>query len=792
MKRLFKISALVLLVLLLAAAVSLTWWVHSKQPQRSGTFSMHGLHDSVQVSYDERGVPHIEANNETDMYRALGYVQAQDRLFQMEMIRRLARGQLAEILGPELVPVDRLYRSMRIDEYSRIAAASFDHGSPMGQSVDAYLDGINAFQESHPAPLEFDLIGIPKRPFTTEDIYAVGGYMAYSFAMSQKGAPTMSFIRDRLGVDYLKDFNLPRQVSAQTASAAYLAQVDWTALSRIAQLTHQSSAFSGVAPFIGSNAWLVSGQRTASGKPLLAGDPHIGFSAPAVWYEAHLRSPGFEIYGHFQPVSPFALLGHNRHSGWSLTMFENCDLDLIAEKTNPADPNQVWFKDHWEALQVRDETILVKGAAPVHLSLQRSRHGPVINDALSASPGSAPIAVWWAFLETPGTVLQAFYDLPKANTLDKARAAAQKIHAPGLNLLWANADGDIGWWAAAMLPVRPDGADPSFILDGSKPEAEKLGYYPFSANPQEENPARGYIVSANQEPLRHDGIEIPGNYLPMYRTDRIDELLRAPGVRWDTRSTQAVQLDLKNRSPARIVKNLLGLLRQASAGTPDAALVDRLAGWNGDYTLDAIEPTLGFALSYSLAKTLLSDELGAERFAALLETYRIDSFLEHVSANPESAWWKHDQAGKVKSAWLATLSQLRSALGPNSASWTWGRAHTLTHVHPLGMQKPLDRIFNIGPFPAPGGRETINDLSTNFGPAPWAVVSGPSTRRIIDFADPAAAVGINPVGQSGVIGDAHYSDQAQRYMAGIYVAMHLDAADVARSAASTLTLLPAH
>ncbi len=800
LKRRFWRLAILFLAMLLLTAIGVAWWVHSKQPQRSGTVAIAGLRDTVNIRYDERGVPHISARNEPDMYRALGYVQAQDRLFQMEMIRRLARGQLAEILGPELVPVDGLFRTMRIDEYSRSAAAALDHASPTGQALDAYLGGINAFQDTHPRPLEFDLVGIPKRPFTVEDSFAVNGYLAYSFARSQKSTPVLTYIRDQLGPDYLKDFDPARSGPAgsgsntQTVSEKsrqYLTHIDWAALDQIALINQKASQFSGVPPFIGSNAWVISGAHTASGKPLLAGDPHIEFSIPAVWYEAHLTQPGFEIYGHFEPIIPFALLGHNRHSGWSLTMFENTDLDLIAEKTNPANPDQVWYHDHWDNLQISNDIILVKGADPVHLKLKRSHHGPIINDALASRAGSTAIAVWWAFLETPNTLTQAFYELSRADTLAKARAAAEKIHSPGLNLVWANASGDIGWWAAAMLPRRAAGADALYILDGSKPEADKLGYYPFSANPQEENPARGYIISANEQPVTRDGLTIPGNYLPPYRAQRIDQLLRAPGVLWDTHNTQAVQLDVRNLSPVRIIKNLLPLLRQASAATPEAPLLEQLARWNGDHTLDAVEPTLGFAFSYALAHTLMADKLGTERFEALLDTYLADPFLERVSANPQSVWWAGDQPGKVRKAWLATVTQLRSALGQNPAHWTWERAHTLTQVHPMGQDNLLERLLNVGPFPAPGGHETIDNLSSNFGPAPWAVSSGPSTRRIIDFANPDQALGINPAGQSGVLGDAHYADQASDYMAGIYAQMHLAEADVAKATRSTLTLIPA-
>ena len=204
----------------------------------------------------------------------------------------------------------------------------------------------------------------------------------------------------------------------------------------------------------------MSGSRTASGKPLLAGDPHIRFAAPAVWYEAQLSYPGFELYGHHQALNPVASLGHNSDFGWSITMFQNDDLDLIAEKLNPDNPNQVWYRGQWVELQSRAEQIEVKGGEPVSLTLRRSPHGPIINDALGATAGKTPIAMWWAFLETENPILDAFYQLNRADSLSKARAAAEKIQAPGLNVVWANTNGDIGWWAAAQLPLRPVGVNP--------------------------------------------------------------------------------------------------------------------------------------------------------------------------------------------------------------------------------------------------------------------------------------------------------------------------------------------
>ena len=451
MRRVLKILAIGLALLLLVAALLGGWYVRSKQPRRSGEIALTGLTSIVTVRYDERGVPHIGAGNEHDLYRALGYVHAQDRLFQMEMTRRLARGELSEILGPKLVEVDQLFRTLGIRDRADRMAERIDQGSQAAQAFLAYLDGINQYQRDRPAPMEFDLLGIPKRAFTMADAYSVTGYMAYTFAMAFSTEPAMTHVRDKLGPDYLKVFDLdwhPEGVlgpaagsarAARLAPSAQLTSSDWQGLAQLARVSREALADAGIAQFEGSNAWAVSGSLTTSGKPLLAGDPHIAFSAPAIWYEAHLSAPGFELYGHHLGLMAFALLGHNQQFGWTLTMFQNDDLDLIAEKVNPTNPNQVWHKGQWVDLQAREETIAVKGAAPVRLTLRRSPHGPIVSDAFGQTLGRTPVAMWWAFLETENPIFEAFHALNRADTLAKARAAASRIHAPGLNVVYANA-----------------------------------------------------------------------------------------------------------------------------------------------------------------------------------------------------------------------------------------------------------------------------------------------------------------------------------------------------------------
>ncbi|MFK8330853.1 penicillin acylase family protein [Pseudomonas sp. BJa5] len=788
-----KRSLTVLAMAIAAAAGGGYWYVQGKLPQREGEVALASLQAPVNVRYDERGVPHIQADNETDLYRALGYVHAQDRLFQMEIIRRLARGELAEILGSKLVPTDTLFRSLRIREQAERLVARQDKQAPAWIALQAYLDGVNAWQASHPKPMEFDVLGITPRPFTAQDTLSIAGYMAYSFAAAFRTEPVLTFVRDHLGDDYLKIFDLAWDPQGAVHNGPPLAAADWKSLEHLARVSQDALSAAGIPQYEGSNAWAVSGSRTRSGKPLLAGDPHISFAVPSVWYEAELSAPGFNLYGYHQALNPFASLGHNRDFGWSLTMFQNDDVDLIAEQVNPDNPDQVRINGQWQPLTVTQDSIAVKGEQPLTITLRRSPHGPIVNPVIGDNAGPTPIAMWWAFLETDNPLLEGFYQVNRADTLDKMRAAAAKIQAPGLNLVWANARGDIGWWAAAQLPVRAQGVNPSFILDGSTSQADKLGFYPFSANPQQENPPSGYIVSANFQPPA--SMPIPGYYNLADRGQQLNRQLADPLTKWDTQNSQALQLDTVTAYGPRTLAPLLGVLREVAEGDQEKELVEQLAGWNGDYPLDSVSATLFNQFLYDLAYAALHDELGDAWFKPLISTRVIDAALPRLAADAESPWWRlrgsSEQGGRreaVKRAWQASLAHLRETLGKDPADWQWGKAHTLTHNHPLGLQKPLNLLFNVGAFAAPGSHEVPNNLSAKIGPAPWPVTYGPSTRRLIDFADPGQALTSNPVGQSGVLFDRHYADQARDYIEGRYHKAQLGPV----AAKSTLRLVPGH
>jgi penicillin amidase len=792
MKTAFQIVAITTAFVLLVALTIGGVYIYQKQPQRSGTLSLDKLTALVSVQYDERGVPHIRAENEIDLYRALGYVHAQDRLFQMEMLRRVAKGELAAVLGPQLLESDKLFRTMGIARYAEKYAAKMNPNSPANAALLAYIDGINQYQKNRPAPLEFDLLGIRPRPFTAADAVAVSGYLAYSFGSAFKTEPVMTYIRDELGPQYLKTFT--QEWQAQGVALA-LDTHDWQGINRVASASRSAMAQTGLPLFEGSSAWVVHGSRTASGKPLLAGDPHLGFSVPAFWYEAHLSCPDFELYGQHQALNPFALLGHNNDFGWSLTLLKNDDIDLIAETTNPQDPNQVWYQHQWVELEERTETIRVKGAFSVKINLRQSVYGPIITDAFRDNYGKKPISMRWAFLNNDNPFFQTFYELNRANTRDKARSAAAKLQAPGLNIVWASASGDIAWWAAAKLPIRPAKVNPMFILDASQGEADLQGHYQFGFNPQEENPRRGYIVSANQQP--NAAVPVAGYYALPDRYQHLERQLRDTTVQWDMAGAQKMQLDPQNGYAARVLKPLLPVLHTAITDTTEHAYLDPLNKWDGSYTQDSIAATLFSQFSYELAKATFADELGEVQFDNLLGSAVIDHALPALALDADSPWWDNSDTEDTETredtlrlAWHNTITHLQKLYGSSLLDWSWGRVHTLTHKHPLASKAWFENLFNVGPFNVPGGRETPNNLSEPIGPAPWQVSYGPSTRRTIDFGNPAQSMGINPVGQSGVWFDRHYADQAQAFAQGRYHPQHLSTEDIRTHTESTLRLRP--
>ena len=463
------VSKILLALLIIIPTIMLggLMYLYSLQPQFSGRLTFSGLQDEVEVIFDSYAIPHIFGRNEEDVYFALGFVHARERLFQMEIMRRVAAGRLAEILGKELVKTDKFFRFLGILEQAEINASRFfkDISEPWQKAALAYLAGVNRFIETGDTPLEFRILGIPKEKFTPKDIYLAGALMAFGFASGFQMDPLVTMAYQKLGWKYLQDwvFNWPPDAQKIPVRRSNPVKGIETLGASIAEIVSGLP----VPVWMGSNGWVVAGKKTKSGRVMFANDTHMMYAQPSIWFEAHLDCPGFSFYGNYAAGIPFALIGHSRNAAWGLTMFENDDVDFYRERLNPDNPHQVWFVDHWEDLKIRREMVKVKGGKDVVFEVYTSRHGPILNevDERTAQTGSDPVAVWWIFNKLSTTTFQAFYGLSHARSIKDARRAASMIDVVGLNVMYGDRDGNIAWWAAARLIKRPEHVNSKLFLE---------------------------------------------------------------------------------------------------------------------------------------------------------------------------------------------------------------------------------------------------------------------------------------------------------------------------------------
>ena len=389
-----------------------------------------------------------------------------------------------------------------------------------------------------------------------------------------------------------------------------------------------------------------------------------------------------------------------------------------------------------------------------------------------------PVAVSWVFHDFENHMINGLYDLSHTSGVFQAPKALEKIHAPGLNFVMADAHGNIGWWAVAKLLRRPDHVDPNFIQDGSNPANDYLGTLPFGANPQFINPASGIIVSANQQPQDFGTGVVPGYYNIENRARRIEALLEQKPDNWSMEDMQAIQLDTESTFYKEIKESQAAILAGIPAVHKDAvskAAFEQLNAWDGSHRLETKGAAVFYALHYYLTRAIFKDELGGDRFKAFLRTRLPDRSMQKIMGEALSPWWDdtatpHKESRKkiLSIAWFQALEKLKAVAGSDPEKWTWGNIHTVEYVHALGRKRPLDKIFNIGPFKAEGSRDVLNYQGFKITPPPFKVTINPSTRRIFDFSDPAHSLGIIPTGQSGYFFDTHFCDQSRMYLAGRY------------------------
>ena len=781
-----------LVVLVLIAVVLVYVMLYSQAPVYSGELKVSGLQEQVNVHFDQYGIPHIYANNEQDLYTALGYIHAQDRMFQMELLRRVGGGRLAEILGPDLLEVDKFFRTLGVSEAADRSVEHFNKNSDKDwhKASVAYLEGVNDFLLNGPTPLEYTLIDIPKEPFTPKDMYLISGYMAFSFAEAFLTDPIITRIKDEYGPEYLESIAVGHK-EHEYRSPVWPISSKPTLSSHISQLINDLPV-----PLLkGSNAFVIGETKSKSGKVLLGNDTHIGFSQPGTWYEAHLECPGYSIYGYHIAGIPTAMVGHNRKKAWGITMFENDDIDLYRESLDPNDPTKYKYKDRWLPVKERTEVIRVKDSSDVVIKIRSGVHGPFIdgvNENISSDP-EHPIAVSWTFTQLPNQLLSAFYKMNHAESMQEFQIGVSRVHAPGLNIIYGDGNGNIAMWAAGALVKRPDHVNSLMILDGSRGDDDALGYWPFAANPRNIDPPIGYISSSNDQPDTAGCGLYPGYYSPDNRGITLNMALKNKDD-WDLDALKELQLTKTSSRDLEIAQ----LMMHEQGGEKDEKvreLIGIIKNWDGGHELESIGTTVYNEVLHYAILFAMQDELGSKDLEAFKRTHTFKRSIIILMGQENSPWWddihtdeKETKGQIMKKAFIAAYDSLSHELGDDPEQWHWGKVHTLAFKHPIGEKEPMDKIFNRGPYPVAGGNETV--WQNGFSLGDREVRFGSQMRILIDMADPEHSWSVSPSGQSGNVMSPHYDDQVDLYIGGVHRREMMDREEIEKSGGDKLILNP--
>ena len=761
MGALLRVSVVTLLVLLVLLGAGGWFYLRSSLPQVDGEIAVEGLHGSVRIARDADGVPLIEAKGDEDAAFGLGFAHAQDRLFQMELQRRYGAGRLAEIFGAQALPTDR---QMRVLGLYRSAAAAFQHLSPPVQKTfEAYSAGVNAFlaTRSGALPPEFLLLRFVPEPWTPADSLVWGKLMDLELAGNYRG----ELLRARLA----------RVVSADDFAFLYPgypkdAPTTLAALAPIYRQLPLRRLYAALPEQVGlhfaSNNWVVDGTHTTSGRPLLANDPHLRFGAPGFWYLARLKTPDREIAGGTVAGAPFVVIGHNDNIAWGFTTTGSDVEDLFIEKIDPADPGHYLTPEGSAPFVTRDETIAIKGAAPVTLTVRSTRHGPILSDTLpeDVTVKGYVLALQTTFLGDDDTSAEALWRMNRAADWNGFRSALRDFVAPQQNMVYADTGGAIGFIAPARIPIRKKG-DGWMPVPGWTGEYDWTGRVPFDALPQGVNPPSGHFVSANNK-------IVPESY-PYFlsrdwdmpnRAERIEERL-AEAPKQSQNASASIQADTLSIMARQLVP-LMTAIEPQSADAKNA--VARLRQWDFRMDRDKVEPLIFTAWLRNFTAAVLFARLGEAS-----EDYW--DFRQQVMETilRERPDWCGDPKTPPPvncAAWLEktldrTLAELRRNYGDDMASWGWGRAHIAEFPNPVFDRIWLLRDWLHVAIPTSGGNDTVNrGPSAIRDPAhPFVQRFGAGLRIVTDLANPTDSWMIATPGQSGNPLSPHFADLIERW-----------------------------
>ena len=784
---------LAFIVLLAVALVAGRWWFSGRSARDGGDAALAGLSAPVEVWRDSLGVPHLWARGEEDLFRAMGYVHAQDRMFQMEMFRRVADGRLAEILGENVVSTDRFLRTVGMGRAAAENEARLD--PEHRRMLQAYADGVNAWIRGHPGPLppEFTTLRVTPEPWTVRNSLSIAKIMAWDLADWNLGLDVqraLDAVGDSLGRDLLPfypdsgltilgaDADWQGRGNAPPApAAAPLPRISGVDLPDVPALALE--LLEGASASHASNSWVIGGSRTRSGKPILANDMHLALRAPAIWYLAALHGGGLNVVGMTLPGVPVVVAGHSDRVAWGYTNAMVDDVDLFVEEVDPANPNRYRTPQGWADMTVRPETIQVKGKPAVVQTVRTTRHGPVLSD-VDRRGGDRVLAMQWTAY-APSTEVVALLGMNRARSAAEFLDALRGFNNPHQNVVYADADGRFGYWMAGRVPVRR-GGDGVLPARGWTGEGDWTGWLGFDQHPHVQDPADGFVVTANN---RQVGAQYPhhisANWAEPWRAVRIRQMVEA-GRGLTSADVLAQQMDVRDVWALRHLPRAV----QAAERAGLASEARELRAWNGEARVDSRAAALFYVWYEELRTRVGSDEFRGK------PVYFPRTAMERVLERGGSPW-----VDDVRTDTVETLDGLAAASMRHAAQTVgqkrWGELHTTRIDHPMGVVSLLDRAFklNIGPFPNGGAFHTVNVSGWSGRTPPFSNAYGSSQRHVVDMADPDGSGGfVIPTGQSGNPLSRHYRDQTPLWREGRLWRIPLDRGKAQARAVSRVTLRP--
>jgi len=795
--KILKWGVAIVFVILIITVGALYGYLKSTLPDYTGTYHVPGLSGEVEVIRDSYGMPHIFADSDKDAYFAMGYSQAQDRLFQMDLARRAGAGRLSEILGSSLLNVDKLFRilgaSVPIENWQqKLSPESLN-------SLKAFTAGINYFLENrtHSLPVEFMILGYQPEPWKISDSIGIMLYMSWTMNYAFKTELLHAAIIEKVGENLAKELFILYPSGFPAIIPEGENPIPEIGLEYLKTLQYAGD-FLGFNSGGASNGWVVAPRKSKSGQALFANDPHLNLTVPSIWYEGHISVPGMNVSGALVAGLPFVIGGANKFTAWGVTNSHHDDIDFFLEKVHPENKKHYLFKGKWEEMKTVNTSIRVKGSEAVNYEINVTRHGPIIDDLNKHkdSIGYA-VAMRWTQVDFP-KAFKGYWLVNRAKSVKDIEIAAGYAKSPQ-NWVYADSQGDIGFYFLGGIPKRGNFTG-ELPVPGWEGKYNWDGYVPDDEQPHLRNPQQGFIVNANNkvEPAGYPYV-ITKYYATPDRFMRIQELLLEK-EQLTSKDFETMQGDLLIVMARDWVPLIVTALKNNKLLPIEAAALKKLQQWDFSARKDQVEASIFNVFLNYLPENIFKNRLGKDLYGYYLTGDKNIPFnvLREIIQKGESPWFDNPETPEIESmddvlakSFKESIRYLQETLGDDIQDWQWGKLHTLTIYHPFGKKsKLLGRLFNLGPFSVGGSIFTVNPTYFKVSKGFQVQGGGASFRHIIDFANPQNSKRVLPGGISGNFMSPHYDDQLQLWLEGKYRPFVLDREDVNKDRKSLLKFKP--